>query len=76
LNKKPRVSVTEQEEKKENYQKTMLRDQEKVLRGKKSSPGLLQAQTRMTHLKNHEFKEEKLPEVDYDRKNFNQKDKD
>jgi hypothetical protein len=54
----------------------MLRDQQKVLRGKKSSPGLLQAQTVLSHLKNHEFKEEKLPEVDYERKNFNQKDKD
>jgi hypothetical protein len=54
----------------------MLRDQQKVLRGKKSSPGLLQAQTVLSHLKNHEFKEEKLKGVDYDRKNFNQKDKD
>jgi hypothetical protein len=54
----------------------MLQDQEKSLRGEKSSPGLIQAQTILSHLKNHEFKEGKLPEVDYDRKNFNQKDKD
>ena len=47
----------------------MIRDQVKVLKGEKSSPGLVQAQNMMTHLKNHEFKEAKLPEVDYERKN-------